>query len=277
MNTPAQLRLAADLLETGHPMEWQRNGTWYKCSSNGALNFVSQGYPIRPVLATPPYPATLHNPDNLTAEQVGVGYRLITADERRAQQNDTVEYWNAGIWRRISAPGLGWKHCIVNTYRLPLSVPWPEQPKPFTLPTPPPGIPWTEWPGGECPLKDEEVEEWERKYPTCSIKDNSKPSSFDWQRKGFVTDIIAYRVLKTREPKPKVPLGPEDVPPGSVVRPKHWSGGSEWIGVQSVRTLDCRIDVNTYKWERLQKDFLINRSIPQTGKWDATKWEACEK
>lgn len=57
-------------------------------------------------------------------------------------------------------------------------------------------IPWTPWHGGECPLKDEEVEEWERKFVTCAIKDTSKPSDHSWASNNTSSDITAYRVLK---------------------------------------------------------------------------------
>lgn len=59
-------------------------------------------------------------------------------------------------------------------------------------------IPWTEWHGGECPLKDEEVAEWERKYRTGKTHTGSKPSNFCWTHDTGASDIIAYRVTKWR-------------------------------------------------------------------------------
>ena len=62
--------------------------------------------------------------------------------------------------------------------------------------------PWTEWHGGECPLKDEEVEEWRYKLANGFTTDTpAKPSAYQlaWSQVDGPFDIIAYRVLKWRE------------------------------------------------------------------------------
>ena len=48
-----------------------------------------------------------HNPDSLTAEQVGVGYRLLTEAEvaanllrRNRHGNVGIEAWNHGLWSK---------------------------------------------------------------------------------------------------------------------------------------------------------------------------------
>lgn len=69
-------------------------------------------------------------------------------------------------------------------------------------PLPTPEIPWTEWHGGKCPLKDEEVEEWAymaRDGFTCSSP--SAPSCYTpyWEHNAGADDIITYRVLKWKE------------------------------------------------------------------------------
>lgn len=69
-------------------------------------------------------------------------------------------------------------------------------------PLPTPEIPWIEWHGGECPLKDEEVEEWAymaRDGFTCSSP--SAPSCYTpyWEHNAGADDIITYRVLKWKE------------------------------------------------------------------------------
>lgn len=290
-------------------MEWQqRDGTWYKCSSNGAFNFVSQGFPIRLVLATPPDNRPLHNPDNLTAEQVGVGYRLAVIGEELPK---AYEYWYRGQWnagggRGVTVPRYNEKI----TCRLHLSVPWPPAPDPYAelkkahaagkkieffdgcewndvgspswICTPenyrikPDEIPWIEWHGGECPLKDEEVEEWEFKMRHGHKQKCGQPSLRRWEHLAVETDIIAYRVPKTREPKPKVPLGPEDVPPGSVVKAKTRT--DSWYLVTGVSAADLTLsNGSVIIYAVLQRDFLINRSIPLTGKWNPDAWEPCEK
>ena len=141
-------------------------------------------------------------------------------------------------------------------------------------------LPWIKWHGGKCPLKDEEVEEWERQYRNGTTGNGVKPSAFDWLNRGWNNDIIAYRVLKWREKKPKVPLGREDVPPFSVIRrnPEQDHGQQwHWRCVSYVHGAGVQCGNRGYEWEELQRDYQINRSIPLTGKWDATKWEPCEK
>lgn len=90
--------------------------------------------------------------------------------------------------------------------------------------------------------------------------------------------IIGWRYADA-EKKPKVPLGPEDVPPGSVFCVKDRMPGT-WHGVLGVYASTVQLDTNrnTYSFYELQQEeWLINRSIPMTGKWDANAWEACEK
>jgi hypothetical protein len=442
-----QLRLAANIIETGHPFEVERRpGQWDKTSEAPASAWIRANKPIRPVLATPPDGKPLHNPDNLTAEQVGLGYRLTRKGEKPTPA--------AQVWQGLVDSSGEWQkrdhnmepYYAGSTYRLPLSVPWPEakpEPPPFQLPPPPgmrwhredgwkegdlpqgyrplvdgeeiqaddeikwamdcnwvavgglvysqankygepkrttrplvfahegkqwtwhrPGdpmpcdgealieavygkrkdsrkaadynwdshtnvfgwryadekpdpyaklkaahaagkviqvmsaggwleptiplwtsspenyrikpdeIPWIEWHGGECPLKDE-VEEWEIMFRDSSEVINSKgcPAQMRWTHEAEKSDgdIVRYRVLKARE----TALGPEDVPPGSVIRPQYWDG-PPWITVSKVCINDCLIEGKAYTWEML-KSWQINRSIPLTGKWDATAWEPCHK
>lgn len=138
-------------------------------------------------------------------------------------------------------------------------------------------IPWIEWHGGPCPLKDEEVEEWEARY-----KDGDehvfrvvRPSeAVGWEHpKGFK----AYRVLKWREPKPKVPLGPEDVLPGSIfIVPTRKP--STWHAVTGVYEDCVQLDHGDFPFDELMEDgWQINRSIPMSGKWNPEAWESCEK
>ena len=68
-----QLRLAADILETGHPWDFQSSREWHQMERANPLWSIANGCKIRLILATPPDGRPLHNPDNLTAEQVGAG------------------------------------------------------------------------------------------------------------------------------------------------------------------------------------------------------------
>ena len=127
--TPEQLHLAAAILETGHPFEYKPNEVfkWINAKENGPLHPVREGYEMRLLLATPPDNRPLHNPLGLTAEQVGVGYRLTLEGEL---PNIRVEAWTpdkptwTGCVVKCGIPP-GYEH---DCFRVPLSTPWPEPP-----------------------------------------------------------------------------------------------------------------------------------------------------
>ena len=117
--TAQQLELAAQILRTGHP--WKSSP---QAPDTDIYSALRDGFEIRPILATPPDGRPLHNPDNLTAEQVELGWRLTIANETPTLK----EYWHKTERR--------WFKAIFNdetvTYRTPLSVPWPSpQPDPY--------------------------------------------------------------------------------------------------------------------------------------------------
>jgi len=98
------------------------------------------------------------------------------------------------------------------------------------------GPPWIPHDGGPCPLKTEEVEEWELRFRDGDIRrDPGNPKAWTWRHRKETGDIIAYRVLKWKPgygpqaaqyhmPKLPNPLVPLWTPkPGDVVRLK--SGG----------------------------------------------------
>lgn len=126
-----QLRLAAEIIETGHPFEYHNGDHWLRPSHQNPFWALSDGREIRPILATPPDGRPLHNPDNLTAEQVGLGYRLCLPADTCDQPFD---YWLKSLksWEKGVAMSGTFEHdaSTLYTYRLPLSVPWPEAPAP---------------------------------------------------------------------------------------------------------------------------------------------------
>lgn len=130
--TAQQLELAAQILRTGHPWEFKGVGGFIKpLPGTPVLNPVADGNEIRPVLATPPDNRPLHNPDNLTAEQVGVGYRLLLTSEKPNTHVKLQEKWKVDEW---VPSGVIYADPLTpesNTYRLPLSVPWPEPVDPY--------------------------------------------------------------------------------------------------------------------------------------------------
>lgn len=174
-----QLRLAADIFETGHPFEVRHDTSekWHPSRVTHPARAVLEGWHLRPILATPPDGRPLHNPDNLTAEQVGLGYRLGLQEESADQPH---EVWDDGEWRKAFRGDLAFVD-YASTYRVPLSVPWPQLPiatlaqdqveltaeqhaaveaclqdkaPPFQLPPPPPGMRWHRedgWKEGDLP------------------------------------------------------------------------------------------------------------------------------
>ena len=129
----AQLRLAADIIETGHPWHLYRSGLLYDATPVFTpISYLARvngprGYEIRLVLATPPDGRSLHNPDNLTAEQVGAGWRLTLKGEK---PHEKAEMWfsNGNKW---CGPGRFSRYSNRCTYRVPFSAPWPEAPDPY--------------------------------------------------------------------------------------------------------------------------------------------------
>lgn len=119
--TAEQLELAAQILRTGHP--WESSP---QAPDTDIYSALRDGFKIRPILATPPDNRPLHNPNNLTAEQVGIGYRLMTLDEKLNTKTDLQTKWKDGGWCWCGEIYGKLDHKTHPTYRLPLSVPWSE-------------------------------------------------------------------------------------------------------------------------------------------------------
>jgi len=87
-----------------------------------------------------------------------------------------------------------------------------------------------------------------------------------------------YRI---KEPQ-WLPLGPEDVPPFSVIRrkgqtdeygnPQYW----HWRLISYVTGIGPVCADRGYNWQELSTDYEINRSLA-AGKWDPNAWEPCRK
>lgn len=124
-HTAEQLRLAATIIETRHPWEFESSkNQWGPPIAHGDIKAaVLAGYKIRLALATPPDGRPLLNWHNLTAEQVGAGYRLLLVDDRF---NPEADVFIQGEWCKTGNKTF---YTHQETYRLPISVPWPEAPK----------------------------------------------------------------------------------------------------------------------------------------------------
>ena len=125
-----QLELAAQILRTGHPFEVRHDASdrWHASLGVNPAQAVLQDWHIRPILATPPDNRPLHNPDNLTAEAVEVGYRLALKGESAASPHD---FWDGNTWREAKLLGPAIFAWCCRSCRLPLSVPWPEPADPY--------------------------------------------------------------------------------------------------------------------------------------------------
>ena len=83
-----------------------------------------------------------------------------------------------------------------------------------------------------------------------------------------------YRLVSTSPER--ITLGPEDVPPGSVIRVPECD--ADWCPTASPTSSVVRVDGDPWPYVNLMADgATINRSIPRTGRWDATAWEQCSK
>lgn len=89
---------------------------------------------------------------------------------------------------------------------------------------------------------------------------------------------------RTRRPIPEpapepewVQLGPEDVPPFSVIRKIGELETWHWRLISYVNGLGMTCADRGYPWREVADTHEINRSIPLTGKWDPLAWETCRK
>lgn len=237
--TPEQLRVIADIIEGNKPFEvrrfpdhqWQNPGfpiQWYIADNR------MQAWEIRPKpldFAPIPEGATRHNPDGLTPEQVGEGYRLVVEGEKLP---DSYEYWD----RRAAVPS--WKgsdlcagECApeynrTTSMRLPLSTPYPDGSFVKDGKLVKPWVP--RFKVGDRVKKFDvvgeviEVTEGHGGGP-YRVKWNNVATLREWEislepapepaKEKF---YAVYEDLQPDAEPAKVPLGPEDVPPGSVFK-----------------------------------------------------------
>lgn len=80
------------------------------------------------------------------------------------------------------------------------------------------------------------------------------------------------------KPQPSmVPLGPDDVPPFSLIRKTGESDSWHWRLISYVTAVQMVCADRGYPFKEIQRTHEINRSLSQTGKFDPTSWEKCEK
>jgi len=89
----------------------------------------------------------------------------------------------------------------------------------------------------------------------------------------FMSPPEAYRI----KPEPQwLPLGPEDVPPGSVVRKNDWPEGT-WEVVHGTEVTGINWDEENEKFDSIMEDWLINRPRHRDADGNPTLWEECRK
>lgn len=207
-----QLELAAQLLRTGHPWEWDaKNGKMRDPDDYHTLGWcIANAYEIRPVLVTPDDGRKLNNPDNLTAEQVGVGYKLTLEEQMDGKCHSEGEWWNGQSWVK-PVNYTGWCRPKNDTIRIPLSTPWPEAKPAWTMPEPPAGKQWHK--PGTLPQQD-----WKDGWRPLLLGEKIMEGDevWSWGERPWVESLWAdkkvtgnYHPFRTKRPLPIEPVKPE--------------------------------------------------------------------
>lgn len=197
---------------------------------------------------------------------------------REAEAQGKVIEVNAGteerpLWRSVKSP----------MYNQP---PEEYRVKPWTLPPPPKGESWhrTDWteemlhPGERPLLLGEKDALGDEEFINGEGLKITRTTRYGTTKADFHT--------RTRRPLPEpevwVDLGPEDCPPGSVLRAID-SKNQGWLSIQAAYTDGVRYtgyteSKETYfrSYSQLATTHQINRSL-STGKWDPNAWEPCRK
>jgi len=203
-------------------------------------------------------------------------------------------------WR--TCPGLLSTSCHMRTTR----------PIPFTLTKEQIADGWLPWSGGECPVEPESQPGVVFKNTLTFLSTYAK--KWRWTHIGDCEDIIAYKPVpyghlrqaladgKTvqivdsernwvdlaspgfdappyryliKEPQ-RLPLGPSDVPPGSVVRKSDWPEGT-WEVVHGTEVTGINWDEGNEKFDSIMEDWQINRPRHRDADGNPTLWEPCRK
>ena len=266
MNTTAeitqQLRLAAELIAT-----LARDQDSLTAEQHAAVDAVLSGTTHEPPpfqLPPPPPGMRWHREDGWKAEDLPQGYRPHALGEidQKGDQRKNGNQWSD------CACATGVPSRKVDFHRR------TTRPLVFTHE----GKQWT-WhrPGDPMPCDGERSVNYIMRDLGAATTKFAKDLRWSFATKGECAeaDIIGWRYAKTTK---TVELGPEDVPPGSILKANSWAS-HEWCSVGHVYS-DGVLMSNcpaTAQWSHLMQDYQINRSIPLTGKWDANAWEPCHK
>lgn len=254
--TPEQLRLAADILENNWPWESRFNEDrgWEIIPDTSILTLLHNGHEVRRMWLMPPKPrgSEWHNPDGLTSEQVGDGYRLLVEGEvipttyEWYSQRDAK--WNGeGVFAGETVPDKN--SCC--TVRVPISTPYP---------------------CGSKIVDGKLVKAWMPRFkvgdrvkisalrhgneePVMIVKrlpdSEPLPYTLEYSEGGFCEQYMESRLDPALLPEPaaQVPLEASDVPPGSVFRGAGEIGHQGWCMITSCSETGIRY------WRHCEPDF----------------------
>lgn len=256
-----------------------------------------------------------------TRDMLPAPYRPLMLGENRLDENriDEDQYFDpdSKTWEK----GRGLSPMSSDHYHSRTTRPIPVKPAPVLTPEQI-ADGWVEWNGGECPVEPESVpavmfidtKKTDRKARDWSWCDNGEYDKIiayrpdplgpirqaiadgnpvQWQTsvgtwttydKNLDTSPGWEHSRQWRIKPADIPLGPEDVPPGSVVRLIDEKYRLQWmsvcaVGCSHILIISYHIPTPTVcdmSYAKLFEEFEINRSIA-SGKWDPTAWEPCRK
>lgn len=238
--------------------EEQRKQDYEQYGFGTAITIAEPPFQLPP----PPPGMQWHRKDGWKAEDLPPGMRPLVVDEEE-QFGD--EYWSESgeCWRLT--PDVG--RVVSGSFRLRSTRPlvFTHNDKQWTY----------HRPGDPMPCEDRRI------YILCKDgidrENHVSPDDCRWSEEN-TADILGWRYAEplTRE----VELGPEDVPPGSVLRLDKWdhaytSGAVFLNGVHLLWPISRA--VKFLRWSELQKEWLINRPRHRDENGNPTKWEKCSK
>ena len=268
-----QIRAFADQLEeqnkTNDPpqlTEEQRKQGYEQYGFGPAIT-ITDASPFQ--LPPPPPGMSWHRLDGWQEGDLPQGYRPIVLDEKPEKGDECFsrvhryEEWKP-VSGLIGADEEELREHIVRTTR------------PLTFEHA--GKTWN-WhrPGSPMPC-----DAWREVFVVFQDGDATSPyqpaEDWDWGQYASYDTIIGWRYA---EPATKeVEIGPCDVPPFSLVRHPGWLE-HDWRYVEVVTSgvlLISAPENRIVPFDEMKRDgWLINRSIPLTGKWNPDAWEKCSK
>lgn len=217
-----------------------------------------------PTFQLPPPPPGMqwHREDDWEEEDLPQGWRPLASGEQVVVLNDECLFYTrtASIWGPVTQPDTRGDRFFIRTRR----------PLTFTHE----GKQWT-WHRPGDPMPCDRERRVEIVMRSLEIGGRNRAGQYEW---GIITELQDAEIIGWRyaDEKKTVPLGPEDVPPGSVLR--HIEQRNPWSSILWIDSEEgMSTETDLYSWEEAQYLLEINRSIPLTGRWNPDAWEPCHK